>query len=721
MRIKSIDIKNFRSYYGENNHFEFSDGLTLILGDNGDGKTTFFEALEWLFDTTLERANISNVSEMRKSKLEIGEHDEVYVAMTFDHDGEKMVEKSFSITKTGHDTYSVSNASYRGYETNGIERESVDGKLLIARCYDSFIRRFSMFKGETDLSVFDNAASLKTLVDKFSDIHKFDGLVANTDSFEQKANKALLQEMKSDDKISKETKSLELQMTRLSSEIQQNKVDIKDKKDAIATFSSNLNKLEQSQETSEKYRDIQERLKAKILKKTQLLAIIKKKDYNHCLLDQYWVLAPFGDVLTEFKQKCASLSKERRAQEKIFDKQQAAAKAKLDTIKEIQGALANGATELPWYLPNQETMEDMINDHICKVCGREAPEGSEAYHFMVHRLEEYRARVEANCKRDTVKSINEESLFRNDYITELHSLSIFLSGPEESKIFGISREINDWLDIVAMRKSELKGIEGEILDLQDEKARILIQAGNVSESLLESQFNDIKGWYEQKERASVRLSQLEDELKNNISKMDQLKGQMNDLNSANSQVIILKKVHKVLEEINKAFSRAQKDNLRRFLTELEKRANEYLDKLSANDFHGTVRLIQTANDSTEIHLYSSNGTEISNPSGSQQTVMYISVLFAISDFTQEKRDEDYPLFFDAATSSFGDSKESEFYNVIDKIDKQCIIVTKDYITRGKVREEDVNKLTCSVYRINKADGFDKTNMATIRTIINKIK
>lgn len=108
-----------------------------------------------------------------------------------------------------------------------------------------------MFKGESDSSVFDNAASLKTLVDKFSDIHKFDGLVANTDSFEQKANKALLQEMKSDDKISKETKSLELQMTRLSGEIQQNKEDIKDKKDAIATFSSNLNKLEQNQETSE--------------------------------------------------------------------------------------------------------------------------------------------------------------------------------------------------------------------------------------------------------------------------------------------------------------------------------------------------------------------------------------------------------------------------------------------------------------------------------------
>ena len=367
-------------------------------------------------------------------------------------------------------------------------------------------------------------------------------------------------------------------------------------------------------------------------------------------------------------------------------------------------------------------MEDMINDHICKVCGREAPEGSEAYNFMVHRLEEYRAHVEAKCKHDAkIKSIEEESLFKNDFITELHSLSISLSGPEESKIFGIAGEISDWLNLVAMRKNELKDVEEDIQDLQDEKARILIQAGNVSESLLESQFNDIKGWYEQKERASVRLSQLEDELKVNIARMDELKEQMNNLNPANSQVKILKKVHKVLEEINKAFSRAQKDNLHRFLSELEKRANEYLDKLSANDFHGTVRLIQTTNDSTEIHLYSSNGTGIANPSGSQQTVMYIAVLFAISDFTQEKRDEDYPLFFDAATSSFGDSKESEFYNVIDKIDKQCIIVTKDYITRGKVREEDVNKLTCSVYRIKKADGFDKTNMATIRTIINKIK
>lgn len=51
MIINKIIIRNFRSYYGDNT-FEFKDGLTLIIGDNGDGKTTFFEALEWLFNTS---------------------------------------------------------------------------------------------------------------------------------------------------------------------------------------------------------------------------------------------------------------------------------------------------------------------------------------------------------------------------------------------------------------------------------------------------------------------------------------------------------------------------------------------------------------------------------------------------------------------------------------------------------------------------------------------
>lgn len=415
MIIKELRIKNFRSYYGDNNRFVFSDGLTLIIGDNGDGKTTFFEALQWLFNTTVNKGSMDHVSEMRKSKLEIGESDEVTVSMLFDHDGEKSVEKSFTFERTGEDTFKVGTLMYRGLETNNSERVSVNGKTLIDRCYDAFIQRFSMFKGESELNVFDSPTALKDLVDKYSGIRQFDKLEEFSAVFAQKANTAYLKQIKSDEKVSKEANSLELKIKHKADEISQTKTDIKEKTHSLELFTTKLSQLEQSQETSERYKDISNRLKTKQEKATKLRAQIGMVDYNHSLLDKLWILGAFPPILKEFQHKCSALSKEKRQLEREFDKQQAAAKAKLDTIKELQGVLINGATELPWYLPNQETMEEMLHDHICKVCGRPAPEDSEAYKFMLHKLEDYKRHAEAKIKKEAAeKEIEEQSLFKND-------------------------------------------------------------------------------------------------------------------------------------------------------------------------------------------------------------------------------------------------------------------------------------------------------------------
>lgn len=722
MIIKEIRIKNFRSYYGDNNHIEVTPGLTLILGDNGDGKTTFFEALQWLFNTTTEKGNLDHMSEMRKSKLEIGEQDEVSVFMSFDHDGEKSVEKSFTVGKVDEDSFKVGSLVYRGYETVGSERVQVSGKTLINRCYDAFIQRFSMFKGGSELNVFENATALKDLVDKFSDIRKFDNLVEYTSDFEEKSNSAYVKEMKSDKKVAGEAKVLESQINRLSERIFETKRDINDKKTSLEVFSKRLGELEENQETSERYKDIQSRLKNKEDKRNKLKAQIGRIDYSHALLDKMWILCPFPDILQDYKQKCSALSKEKRLQEKNYDRQKAVEIGKLQAVKEMQNALENGTPELPWYLPNQETMEEMLHDHICKVCGRPAEEGSEAYKFMLHKLEEYKRHVALEAERKTQQEkIEDQELFKFNYIEDLHNLSISLSGSNESRIAGIAREICDWRDLVDRWTQDLKAVEEQIQDIIDEKSRLLIQAGNVSEAILEKDFNDIKGLFEQKGRAEVRLTELNRDLEQMQKQMDGLQKQMDELNPDSSQVKVFREVHRVMESIAKAVAVAKSENLRRFLAEMEEKANNYLASLSADDFHGEIHLRQTADNSTEIRLFSANGTEVRKPSGSQLTVMYISVLFAISDFTQEKRDEDYPLIFDAATSSFGDSKERGFYNVIDGLHKQCIIITKDFISNGRVDIEKVDKLTCSVYRIKKADGFNAKNMATIRTTIEKLK
>ena len=608
MIIKEIRIKNFRSYYGDKNIFQFSNGLTLILGDNGDGKTTFFDALQWLLNTTIDKGNIDHMSEMRKSKMEIGDQDEVSVSMLFEHNGEKSVEKCFTVERISEESFKVGPLVYRGYETIGPERVQVSGKRLIDNCYDAFIQRFSMFKGESELNVFENATALKDLVDKFSDIRKFDDLVEFTTSFEGKANAAYLKEMRSDKKVANEAKALELQISRLAGEIDTKKGDIKDKNTSLEVYSKRLDELEENHETSERYKSLQSRLKSKEEKQKKLKAQISSVDYNHALLDKMWILCAFPDVLQEFKKKCSALSKERRKLEKDDERRKAIEVGKLEAVKEIQGALVNGAPELPWYLPNQETMEEMLHDHICKVCGRPAEEGSDAYNFMLQKLEEYRRHISLEAtKKSQKKAIEEKELFIHNNIETLHNLSISLSGSNESQVSGLVGEISDRFELVDRLSQDLKDVEQDIQDTINEKSRLLIQAGNVSEAVLEKDFNDIKGLYEQKGRAEVRLTELKGELGELEKRMSDLQKQMDALNPDSSQVKVYRDVHRVLEEIAKAFTVAKKENLRRFLADMEDKANSYLIQLSASDFHGEIRLRQTADDSTEIRLYSSNG------------------------------------------------------------------------------------------------------------------
>lgn len=721
MIIKDIIIKNFRSYYGENK-FEFSDGLTLVVGDNGDGKTTFFEALQWLFATMVEDNSIDNASEMRKSKLEIGESDEVYVAMTFDHDGEKSIEKFFSFERTAKATFTTSKITFRGYENTSSGRDVVNGKDLMNRCFDAFIQRFSMFKGESTLNVFQNTTALKELVDKFSDVRKFDELVELSATFEEKSNAAYLKECKSDKKISNEAKTLESQLRHIGEEIFNKKKEIKEKQDSISLYSTKLDEMANKQETTEKYNEISERIKNLNDKAIKIRASLSMVDKNTALLDKQWILCAFPSILSEFKKKSQLLSKEKRTQEKSFLEKQAKEAGKLETLNEVRGMLANGVTELPWYLPNQETMEEMINDHVCKVCGTRAPEGSDAYNFMVKKLDEYKKHVDEKLKLEAAKAkIEQKQLFTSEYVEEIHNLGIRLGGSTEEEVVQIATDIEDRLFMEARLQDELKDVMSKIQDAEDDKARLLIQAGNVSEELLQKNFNDVKGMFEQKGRAEQRLVNLQRDLEDFQKQESEMRKKFDELNPQNSLVKVYRDVHRVFDEIAKAFKNAKKENLRRFLAALEECANGYLTKLSAQDFHGEIHLRQTIEDSTEIRLFSSNGTEIKNPSGSQETVMYMSVLFAISDFTDQKRDENYPLIFDAATSSFGDSKEEGFYNVIDKLNKQCIIVTKDFITKGQLRLGEIDKLTCAVYRIKKADNFDSKNMATIRTLVEKVK
>ncbi|MEZ2649678.1 AAA family ATPase [Bacillus wiedmannii] len=73
MRINKIIIKNFRNYIGEH-VFDLSKNVTILYGDNGFGKSSFFDALEWCLTDKIGRFQNEDVDSFKKDLLNKSVH-----------------------------------------------------------------------------------------------------------------------------------------------------------------------------------------------------------------------------------------------------------------------------------------------------------------------------------------------------------------------------------------------------------------------------------------------------------------------------------------------------------------------------------------------------------------------------------------------------------------------------------------------------------------------
>ncbi|MBR3784124.1 MAG: AAA family ATPase [Bacteroidales bacterium] len=718
MILKQITIKNFRLYYDKNT-FDLSDRLTLIIGDNNDGKTTFFEALEWLFDTSTEDKNIVNISAKRKSELSIGESDTMSVSIVFDHDGEKEIEKQFTFTKQADRSINTSGFKFIGYEERGSERVQVSGKSLLESCFEATIRKYCLFKGESDLKVFDNETALKTLVNKFSNIREIDKYLELAERFEADSQSVVAKEMRNNKKTEQKAKLLEADRLENNKALQRIRNEMQETREEINSYSIRIDKLEQNQDKFEIFQELKKRIENLISKKNEV-ARRAYCEYNTNLLDRLWILQSFPQILDEFQKKADELSRKKRDLETKDIERKAVEKGK----KELADSLMNGATPLPWYVPDENTMREMIDEHICKVCGREAPEGSEAYNFMVKKLNDFLA---MQSKKSEKVIEDETPLFSNQYIDEIRTMSNALGGWSKKEIISLRKKIADELDFVQARKRDLDKINQQITESEEEKTRLLLQAQGLSEDMLEKGYRDYKGFNDRKKDAEVKIARLEKDLEFALKEKERIDNEFNNLAPQSGTTAIFNRVHLAFDMIMKAFSKAKDRNITEFLEDLETQTNDYFEKLNIDDFRGRIGIYRSVDGTASIKLYSSDGTLIEKPGGAQMTTMYMSVLFAISNITTLKREQDYPLIFDAPTSSFGEYKEDGFYNIVDNIDKQCIIVTKDLLivdkaaNTKKIDESVLKNMTCKVYQICKHPGFDDKDYTTLFTTLKKIQ
>ncbi|TBN05338.1 hypothetical protein EYD45_03420 [Hyunsoonleella flava] len=711
MIIRKIQIDNYLCYY-DTNTFVLSEGLNIILGENGEGKTKFFEAVDWLFNGENEDLELL-VSAKKLSETEIGESFRVRVSMTVEQYGDsKIITRSFLAKKEKENQCSTSSFMIEGIEENSSgERSQVDGATLLDRVFPFQIRKYSMFKGEADLNIFESDNALVNLINLFSEAKHYDKYSDKGTFLREKAEKAVEDSAKRDKKNANLYKKLEGEISLLEKEKAKYEVHLNSTDEEIRKIEGNLQLAESYVKNAKALETLNKRIK-EVEEKISFLNGRIDENYTTSLFDENWILVNFEPFHKEFAEKVSEHSKKRRELQSEFDKEKG---IKLGE-KKAKADLLNNAVPLPTGVPSKAHMEEMLNDEICKVCNRDAKKGSDAYEFMMGRLKNY---LESQVVDET-EDEEDEPLFRLDYTNRLENLSI--SHEDNLKnLRSIRTKIKDLFQFNDERKKEIEELNEQLEKEKLERERILGDTSIAEDELIDV-FKNYNGWQndlkvrnQDQLRYTLEYEKLESQLKIKKEEKDKI-----DIDSANSFLI---KTRNILRDIETIFLDTKEKKFDEFIEKLQTKSNSFFKKINIDAFTGTIiftRRNKVNRTIVEVELQE-DGRVFYKPNQSLLTSMHISILFAISELATETKEENFPMIFDAPTSSFGENKTAQFLNLIFETDNQKILLIKDFLHTDRASKTLSIKNEFESVRRDKAfwvkleRPFDPNNLKTINS------
>ena len=737
MIIKRLIINNFRSYYGEK-IFEFQKGLNLILGANGDGKTTFFDAMDFvLTDDDLERRRTSLptcVSKKMFSELKPEQTSTVSVILEVlnSENRPRVIERSFIVTKKADESMAISSHQHVGYINlpNGGRKTVMLRDLLQGEgLFPAIIKKYSLFKGEKALNIFEDKTTLKNLIDLFSDIKDMAPYKDFAQFGEETSNRAVAAAQRKDKQSSEASARLMVDKERLEERLKQEEARLADLRLTYSDNQSKIDAIESDIETIELVHGMQDAIKdlqAELdIKRGQL-----DENYSTHLLDKLWILNGFTPILEEFADKMSTLSEQKQTlinieRERVI-REKAEREAEERTIEELKSKL----TELPWYIPDVKTMQSMLEKERCLVCGTDAPKGSAAYNHiekhLMEALDHLTRKPKHTPENETVKEI-----FKYRNIENIHQMSI--------QLYQYGVNIGDIIYDIEREKqrndklySEINSLAETIDAKQSDMARVLSQSSSGKDiGMLANSWLNIKNWYKTKESTGIEIDRVATKV------LPELRRQIAEVNEKYKKSVVsasakeFLKINQFYRMLGIALDRAESQSLYEFMDTLAQTANKFLEKLNIDDFTGVIKISRDIRDnSIVVKLVDRNGNNVDNPNTSLFTTMHLSVLFAISELTKDNLQNEYPIILDAPTSSFDEGKDKTFYKVLNReLDKQCIVVTKSYLYKNEdnrfvVDEKGIKDLlkdhNIPIYRIQKLEGFDKQDQSTIETIVTPL-
>jgi DNA sulfur modification protein DndD len=723
MKIERIELHNFLCYYSKK-IFDFEDGLNIIIGKNGEGKTKFYEAIEWLFSND-QKDDLDLVSKKALAEVE-SERIETYVEIIVRQFGErKRVKKRFYIERRGDDltTNNYSIVGIKENEDSG-ERNQVDGKELLEEIFPANIRKYSMFKGETQLNIFDNQNALVDLIDTFSKARYYDKYetigqflsenaqkIVDSEEAKNKKDKGKLAELQAD------LKFVQNEMVDCSDTLSNERKQLQEAIDSLDEITEFLN-------SSKDYKLLKDTIDESREEITSLESKVHE-DYTKYLFDDAWILYDFEKVHEKYREKVSDAERVRRDLQSEFDRSLGEKQGEIKTIQK----LLNGKIPLDVNIPTQDVLDEMLKEEICKVCGRDALKGSEAHNFISEKLNELL------MSQKPLTNV-EAKLFKSNYGRELTKVKDNLS----ENISHIRTIDIDYQNRIVLNK-KLKDKATELNDFIEEEMKKLTAVSsrfkdNTSPEVILLNYDKltkIKG------DAEKLTGTLEEEYESHKKEEQDIVSQIKEIQSTFVDVKLIK-IAEIFSDLSSIFSDVKEWKFNEFVQTLETKSNDIFSKVNVDAFTGRIKLhikerkvAKRDKSLIEVQLIEGNGDKFTRPNQSLLTSMHLAILFAISELAADtkegntdnsiiNRQERFPLIFDAPTSSFDETKKAEFLNLIYETQNQKILLLKDFIIHDSIGNIEISDSFKNVRRdkafwIKLERPFTEDKGETINTLV----
>ncbi len=720
MLIEKIELENFMCYAGVN-EMTFKEGLNVIIGDNGYGKSKLYDAFHWVMfdrifsselkdyiDTSFHKENL--ISDKVKNEASDGDKIRTKVKLMFrdkERDISYIVQREYKARKENGRIIGDNTSTRTINKKSHGEAYFFDNQLAqeqeIAKIIRPDAKDYLWFQGEQVESIidFNKQDTLINAINVLSNITRYDELKEIAIAAAKAVNNEFNKEAKRKSKDKDRSSQLETQKAELEEKIADFQEQERQVNDNLSIAETRCDELLNKQADAQKVNEFLERKRGieALLRRINESLRDEQIGFHRKMFRNKWILKGTSDLYESYAHKFSNYEKK-----KLQLEAEKIAKEKIENQTE-----SKLQTRLPFNVPEPHYIEWMLKEEKCLVCNREAKKDSEAWITIQGLLE----------RPDKSKSKDDEPITLQNFSDDFKRLN--QNGLSlQNRISEIDDDINETLekrqkliDDVRNTKKELEMVEIEIQKLLADTSLTNVEASNI--------LNEYSVQNENSKRFSNDLSTITHNIKYYQDLLKKINDELNSLVTGEiSKVLIEKKnVLNDFEEIAKTTRERVFTNL---IAQLEKEANKHYEAMTSGhkSVRGKIKLKKLRNNNYMPEIINDNGSKLLGSNTSNLILVKLSTIMAIISAKSKSGMVDlYTLITDAPTSVFGEDYTIGFCKTISKVYKQSIIMSKEFYKNIDLRNElltnteiNIGKVYEITPSISESERTNRDNLST---------